>query len=115
VEDLSITEFAFSEEFRAAIEAKQVAEQNALRAEHELLQLRFIERCNRTLPQFLAGDETNLMPMITAGALPATSPATAARLLMRLPPERPPPPQRYRQRHSTATGRPDRAKDPAWP
>lgn len=121
VEDLSITEFAFSEEFRAAIEAKQVAEQNALRAEQELrraqieaqqqvaraeaeaearlsiaqaeaealrlqrevvspelLQLRFIERWNGNLPQFMAGDETNLMPMITAGTLPAASPATAA-------------------------------------
>lgn len=36
VEDLSITEFNFSEEFAKAIEAKQVAEQDALRAEREL-------------------------------------------------------------------------------
>ena len=36
VEDLSITEFNFSEEFSRAIEAKQVAEQDALRAEREL-------------------------------------------------------------------------------
>ena len=36
VEDLSITEFNFSEEFSKAIEAKQVAEQDALRAEREL-------------------------------------------------------------------------------
>ncbi len=113
VEDLSITEFAFSEEFRAAIESKQVAEQNALRAEQELrraqieaqqqvaraeaeaearlaiaqaeaealrlqrevispelLQLRFIEAWNGTLPQFMAGDQTNLMPMITPSAVP---------------------------------------------
>ena len=120
VEDLSITEFAFSEEFRAAIESKQVAEQNALRAEQELrraqieaqqqvaraeaeaearlaiaqaeaealrlqrevispelLQLRFIEAWNGTLPQFMAGDETNLMPMISAGTLPAVVPAAA--------------------------------------
>ncbi|GAB4423955.1 MAG: prohibitin family protein [Chloroflexi bacterium OHK40] len=113
VEDLSITEFAFSEEFRAAIEAKQVAEQNALRAEQELrraqieaqqqvaraeaeaearlaiaqaeaealrlqrevispelLQLRFIEAWNGTLPQFMAGNEANLMPMIAPGAVP---------------------------------------------
>jgi prohibitin 2 len=113
VEDLSITEFAFSEEFRAAIESKQVAEQNALRAEQELrraqieaqqqvaraeaeaearlaiaqaeaealrlqrevispelLQLRFIEAWNGTLPQFMAGDQTNLMPMITPNAVP---------------------------------------------
>lgn len=36
VEALSITEFNFSEEFSRAIEAKQVAEQDALRAEREL-------------------------------------------------------------------------------
>ncbi len=36
VEDLSITEFNFSEEFARAIESKQVAEQDALRAEREL-------------------------------------------------------------------------------
>jgi regulator of protease activity HflC (stomatin/prohibitin superfamily) len=36
VEDLSITEFNFSAEFSKAIEAKQVAEQDALRAEREL-------------------------------------------------------------------------------
>lgn len=36
VEDLSITDFRFSEEFARAIEAKQVAEQEALRAEREL-------------------------------------------------------------------------------
>lgn len=36
VEDLSITEFNFSQEFAKAIEAKQVAEQDALRAEREL-------------------------------------------------------------------------------
>jgi len=36
VEDLSITEFNFSPEFSKAIEAKQVAEQDALRAEREL-------------------------------------------------------------------------------
>lgn len=36
VEDLSITEFNFSEEFAKAIESKQVAEQDALRAEREL-------------------------------------------------------------------------------
>jgi prohibitin 2 len=36
VEDLSITEFNFSTEFSRAIEAKQVAEQDALRAEREL-------------------------------------------------------------------------------
>jgi prohibitin 2 len=122
VEDLSITEFAFSEEFRAAIEAKQVAEQNALRAEQELrraqieaqqqvaraeaeaearlsiaqaeaealrlqrevvspelLQLRFIERWNGNLPQFMAGDETNLMPMIAPGAFaPVAADAAAA-------------------------------------
>lgn len=116
VEDLSITEFAFSEEFRAAIESKQVAEQNALRAEQELrraqieaqqqvaraeaeaearlaiaqaeaealrlqrevispelLQLRFIEAWNGILPQFLVGDETNLMPMITPNAMAPTT------------------------------------------
>ena len=116
VEDLSITEFAFSEEFRAAIESKQVAEQNALRAEQELrraqieaqqqvaraeaeaearlaiaqaeaealrlqrevispelLQLRFIEAWNGILPQFLVGDETNLMPMIAPNAMAPTA------------------------------------------
>ena len=116
VEDLSITEFAFSEEFRAAIESKQVAEQNALRAEQELrraqieaqqqvaraeaeaearlaiaqaeaealrlqrevispelLQLRFIEAWNGILPQFMVGDETNLMPMITPNAAAPTA------------------------------------------
>jgi prohibitin 2 len=36
VEELSITEFNFSPEFSRAIEAKQVAEQDALRAEREL-------------------------------------------------------------------------------
>ncbi|MFQ3663883.1 MAG: prohibitin family protein [Chloroflexaceae bacterium] len=36
VEEVSITEFNFSEEFSRAIEAKQVAEQDALRAEREL-------------------------------------------------------------------------------
>jgi regulator of protease activity HflC (stomatin/prohibitin superfamily) len=36
VEDLSITDFRFSEEFNRAIELKQVAEQDALRAEQEL-------------------------------------------------------------------------------
>jgi regulator of protease activity HflC (stomatin/prohibitin superfamily) len=36
IEDLSITEFRFSEEFNQAIELKQVAEQDALRAEQEL-------------------------------------------------------------------------------
>lgn len=36
VQDLSITEFNFSPEFSKAIEAKQVAEQDALRAEREL-------------------------------------------------------------------------------
>jgi regulator of protease activity HflC (stomatin/prohibitin superfamily) len=36
VEDLSITEFNFSPEFSRAIESKQVAEQDALRAEREL-------------------------------------------------------------------------------
>jgi regulator of protease activity HflC (stomatin/prohibitin superfamily) len=36
VEDVSITEFNFSPEFSKAIEAKQVAEQDALRAEREL-------------------------------------------------------------------------------
>lgn len=36
VEALSITEFNFSEDFSRAIEAKQVAEQDALRAEREL-------------------------------------------------------------------------------
>jgi regulator of protease activity HflC (stomatin/prohibitin superfamily) len=107
VEDFSITEFSFSEEFRKAVEAKQVAEQNALRAEQELrraqieaqqqvaraeaeaearlsiaqaeaealrlqrevvspelLQLRFIERWNGTLPQLMTNGEGGLMPMI---------------------------------------------------
>jgi regulator of protease activity HflC (stomatin/prohibitin superfamily) len=36
VEEVSITEFNFSEEFSRAIESKQVAEQDALRAEREL-------------------------------------------------------------------------------
>jgi len=36
VQDLSITEFNFSPEFSKAIEAKQVAQQDALRAEREL-------------------------------------------------------------------------------
>lgn len=36
VEEVSITEFNFSQEFSRAIEAKQVAEQDALRAEREL-------------------------------------------------------------------------------
>jgi regulator of protease activity HflC (stomatin/prohibitin superfamily) len=36
VEDISITDFNFSAEFNRAIEAKQVAEQEALRAEREL-------------------------------------------------------------------------------
>ncbi len=36
VEEVSITEFNFSDEFSQAIEAKQVAEQDALRAEREL-------------------------------------------------------------------------------
>lgn len=36
VEDLAITDFRFSEEFSRAIESKQVAEQEALRAEREL-------------------------------------------------------------------------------
>jgi prohibitin 2 len=36
IEDLSVTEFNFSDEFSRAIEAKQVAEQDALRAEREL-------------------------------------------------------------------------------
>ncbi len=41
VEDLSITEFRFSEEFARAIESKQVAEQEALRAQRELERVRF--------------------------------------------------------------------------
>jgi regulator of protease activity HflC (stomatin/prohibitin superfamily) len=36
IEEVSITEFQFSEEFNRAIESKQVAQQNALRAEQEL-------------------------------------------------------------------------------
>ena len=107
VEDVSITEFNFSQEFAKAIEAKQVAEQDALRAERELrrvqiesqqqvakaeaqatarlktaqaeaealrlqrevispelLQLRFIEKWNGTLPQFSAGNG-DVLPMIT--------------------------------------------------
>jgi prohibitin 2 len=39
VEGLSITEFNFSAEFSKAIESKQVAEQDALRAERELRQV----------------------------------------------------------------------------
>jgi len=41
VEDLSITEFSFSEEFARAIESKQVAEQEALRAQRQLERVRF--------------------------------------------------------------------------
>ncbi len=36
VEEISITDFSFSPEFEKAIEAKQVAEQNALKAERDL-------------------------------------------------------------------------------
>ncbi|WML58893.1 prohibitin family protein [Neobacillus sp. PS2-9] len=36
LEDINIKEFAFSEEFNKAIEAKQTAEQNALRAQRDL-------------------------------------------------------------------------------
>lgn len=36
VEDLNIVNFAFSEQFNAAIEGKQVAEQNALKAQRDL-------------------------------------------------------------------------------
>jgi multidrug efflux pump subunit AcrA (membrane-fusion protein) len=36
IEEVSITEFQFSDEFNRAIESKQVAQQNALRAEQEL-------------------------------------------------------------------------------
>ena len=99
VEDLSITDFKFSEEFARAIESKQVAEQDTLRAERELervqiesqqqvaqaeaeatarisiaeaeaealrlqrevispelLQLRFIEKWNGTLPTVMSED-----------------------------------------------------------
>jgi regulator of protease activity HflC (stomatin/prohibitin superfamily) len=36
LEDINIKEFAFSEEFNKAIEAKQTAEQNALKAKRDL-------------------------------------------------------------------------------
>lgn len=41
VEELSITEFSFSPEFARAIESKQVAEQEALRAQRDLERVRF--------------------------------------------------------------------------
>jgi len=40
VDDVSITNFQFSEQFDAAIEAKQVAEQEAQKAENELIKVR---------------------------------------------------------------------------
>ena len=94
VESVSITDFNFSPEFARAIEAKQVAEQDALRAARELerarieaqqqvaraeaealrlqrevisaelLQLRFIERWDGVMPRFVGG-ENSLMPMLT--------------------------------------------------
>ncbi|MEN9938741.1 MAG: hypothetical protein RLZZ387_5320 [Chloroflexota bacterium] len=118
VEDLSITDFSFSDEFRRAVEQKQVAQQDALRAEEELrraqieaqqqvaraeaeaqarievataeaealrlqrevispelLQLRFIERWNGIMPQFMTGDEAGLMLTVPApsGTLPETT------------------------------------------
>lgn len=41
VDDFSITDFAFSDQFEAAVEAKQKAQQDALRAENELKRVQF--------------------------------------------------------------------------
>lgn len=125
VEDLSITDFSFSEEFRRAVEQKQVAQQDALRAQEELrraqieaqqqvaraeaeaeakvavaqaeaealrlqrevispelLQLRFIERWNGIMPQFMTGNEAGLMLTVPSPTEP----------LLQAPNATPPPP-----------------------
>lgn len=41
VDDFSITDFAFSDQFETAVEAKQKAQQDALRAENELKKVQF--------------------------------------------------------------------------
>jgi regulator of protease activity HflC (stomatin/prohibitin superfamily) len=121
IEDLSITEFRFSEEFNRAIELKQVAEQDALRAEQELrraqieaqqqvaraeaeaearlavaqaeaealrlqrevisselLQLRYIERWNGVLPNFVGDGNSSLLPMVDVSSEAVTTPGSAA-------------------------------------
>ena len=104
VESVAITDFNFSEEFTRAIEAKQVAEQDALRAQNELrraqieaqqqvaraeaealrlqrevispalLQLRFIERWDGVLPRVMASGDGN--SVLPVFMLPAEEPAT---------------------------------------
>lgn len=77
VDDISLTDITFSEEFDAAIEAKQVAEQISQKAKYEvetakaeaeknraqtqaltpeILQKMFLEKWNGVLPQVMAGD-----------------------------------------------------------
>lgn len=46
LDDLSITDFSFSAEFDRAIEAKQVAEQNAKKAENDLKRVEFEQQQN---------------------------------------------------------------------
>lgn len=84
VQDLSITNFSFSPEFTAAIEAKQVAQQNAERAKFNLeasrteaeaqaaqgatltpqfLQKLFLDKWNGVLPQVMGSDTSLLLQL----------------------------------------------------
>ena len=85
VQDLSITDFSFSQEFSNAIEAKQVAAQEAERAEFnldkanldaqaqqaqktslspELLQKYAIDKWDGKMPQYLGGESVFNIPLI---------------------------------------------------
>lgn len=87
VKEVAITNFDFSDSFNEAIEAKQVAEQNALRAENQLremefnakamelqrsvieikkldIQQAFIDKWNGQLPTTIMGDDTNILAML---------------------------------------------------
>lgn len=95
IDEFSIVDFSFSAEFDRAIEAKQTAEQNALKAQNDLkrieieaqqkietakaeaesiriqaealkenrdlIQLKFVEKWNGTLPNYMLGDSIPLL------------------------------------------------------
>ena len=82
VDDVSIVDLSFSQEFNAAIEAKQVAEQRAEQAKYEveearqemekmklqrenlsdsLLQKMWIEKWNGQLPEVISGDSSQMI------------------------------------------------------
>lgn len=101
IDDFSIVDFNFSEQFNKAIEAKQTAVQEALKAENDLkriqieaqqkietakaeaesiriqaealqqnanlIQLKFVERWNGILPQYMLGDSLPLVQLPLSG------------------------------------------------